>query len=324
MPVYDVSGVHEIRRDLYFARGLRDAAALGDVLRRLGAGEGPVILKVNWFSGLPGQFTDAETLTLFCNAIAGEKVIVEGHACLRNDGSRAVTPANARASWDWMREQEAAYFARTGLDRVLGRDDVRYVNVTDEVWAGKTAPAADVRAALGEKALALEELYDILPACLLAYRGRPLISLARIKVPSPAGDDAFSLSLKNMFGLIPDPDRGAYHPRLPEAVTDVHLLYGAFFPIVGVCEGIFHVVRANDSGGAYEAPWGGRYDDLGALGVMTAGARPAAADAFTAALFGVDIGGRSLMKLAAQRLGPYDKMVALEARLYESYTRPIR
>jgi hypothetical protein len=27
------------------------------------------------------------------------------------------------------------------------------------------------------------------------------------------------------------------------------------------------------------------------------------------------------MKLAEKRLGPYDKMVALEARLYESYVR---
>lgn len=323
MPVYDVSGVHEIRRDLYFARGIRDAALVGEIMRRLGAAEGPVLLKVNWFSNLPGQFTDADTLDLFCDAVGGEKIIIEGHACLRNDGSREVTPENARESWDWMREQEAKYFAVHGLDRILARDDVRYVNITDEVWAGKTVPAEEIRAALAGKTLVFDELYDILPACLMAYKGRPLVSLARIKVPAPAGDDAFSLSLKNMFGLIPDPDRDAYHPRLPEAVTDVHLLYGAYFPIMGICEGISHAVRGNNVDGKYEAPWGECYDDLGALGVMTAGANPAAADAFTAALFGVDVTGRTLMKLAEQRLGPYDKMVALEAKLYESYVRPV-
>jgi uncharacterized protein (DUF362 family) len=318
VPVYDGLRVYEVRDDLYFARGVRDAGPLRELFRMLAVDEGPAIIKVNWFSPYPGQFTDAATLAVACDAIEGEKIVVEGHAAERNDGSREITPDNGRENRDWIREQEAAYFARFGLDAVLARDDVTYVNVTDEVWEGRAVRAAEVRAALEARGakLALEELYGALPEKLLAWRGRPLISLARIKVTDPAsGTVGFSLSLKNMFGLIPEPSRLAYHERLPEAITDVHLLYGTFFRVVGVCEGIFHAVRVNE-GGAHDTAWGDRYDDVEDLGVVVAGAKAAEADAFAAALFGLDISSRAVMTTAEERLGPWDKMVVLEAGRY--------
>jgi hypothetical protein len=318
VPVYDGLRVYEVRDDLYFVRGVRDAAPVREILRMFGAAEGPVLIKANWFSAYPGQFTDAATLALACDAVDGEKIVVEGHAAERNDGSREITPDNGRENWDWIREQEAAYFARFGLDAVLARDDVTYVNVTDEVWEGRAAPEEEVRAALegAGTPLVFEELYGALPAKLLAWRGRPLLSLARVKVSDPAQEAAgFSLSLKNMFGLIPEPNRSAYHGRLPEAITDVHLLYGAFFRVVGACEGIFHAVRVRP-GGAYDTSWGDRYDDLEGLGVVVAGAKAAEADAFAAALFGLDISSRAVMKAAAERLGWWDKMVVLEAARY--------
>jgi uncharacterized protein (DUF362 family) len=318
LPVYDGLRVYEVREDLYFARGVREAGPLREIFRMLAADEGPAVIKVNWFSPCPGQFTDAATLALACDAIEGEKIVVEGHAAERNDGSREITPDNGRENWEWLREQEKEYFSRFGLDAVLARDDVTYVNVTDEVWEGRAVGAAEVRAALESAGtpLAFEELYGALPERLLAWRGRPLISLARIKVSDPQLEaPGFSLSLKNMFGLIPEPNRGAYHERLPEAITDLHLLYGAFFRLVGVCEGIFHAVRVRE-GGAHDTPWGDRYDDVEGLGVVVAGAKAAEADAFAAALFGLDISGRAVMAAAEARLGPWDKMVVLEAGRY--------
>ena len=165
MPVYEGLRVHEIKEDLYFARGVRDVAPMRDILRMLGADEGPVLIKTNWFSPHPGQFTDAATLALACDAVDGEKIVIEGHAAMRNDGSRDVTADNGRENWDWIREQEAAYFARFGLDAVLGRDDVTYVNVTDEVWEGRTVPEGEVRAGLeGSGApLVFDELYGAFP-----------------------------------------------------------------------------------------------------------------------------------------------------------------
>lgn len=319
-PVFERWGIHEVRRDLFFGRGIRDAAMLAELFRAVGVAAGPVLVKPNWFSAYPGQFTDAATLALVCDAIAGPKVVVEGHAAMRNDGSRRITAATGRANWDWLREQEAAYFRRFGLDEVLARDDVTYINVTDEVWSGRVEDEAAVRAALAGRPLAFDELYGVMPSRLLAWRGAPLISLARIKIPSAAeGAFAFSLSLKNMFGLIPEPDRNAYHPRLPEAVVDVHLLYGAFFRVVGVCEGLFHVVKVKAEG-RYDTAWGDRYDDLEGLGVAVAGAKPAEADALAAALFGVDLSARALMEEAERRLGRWDKMVVLEAARLGSIT----
>jgi len=165
-------------------------------------------------------------------------------------------------------------------------------------------------------ALAFDELYGAMPAALLEWRGRPLLDLARIKIPDAASDDAgFSLSLKNMFGLIPEPNRGIYHTRLPEAVVDAHVLYGAFFDVVGVCEGVFHTIRMGGAG-EYDTAWGYRYDDVEGMGIVVAGAKAAEADAFAAALFGVDVSSRDVMTTAEKRLGWWDRMVVLEAMRY--------
>jgi hypothetical protein len=318
VPVYEGLRVYEIKEDLYFARGVRAAGPMRDIFRMLGAAEGPVLIKTNWFSPYPGMFTDAATLALVCDAVDGEKIVIEGHAAMRNDGSREVTPENGRENWEWIREQEAAYFARFGLDAVLGRDDVTYVNVTDEVWEGRVVPAGEVRAAVEGRGgvLTFEELYGTMPAVLMEWRGRPLLSLARIKISDPtlAGAGS-SLSLKNMFGLIPEPNRGIYHTRLPDAIVDAHVLYGTFFDVVGVCEGVFHAIRMGDEG-AYDTAWGYRYDDVEGLGVIVAGANQTEADAFAAALFGVDVSSRAVIKAAEERLEPWDRMVVLEAGRY--------
>jgi hypothetical protein len=318
VPVYEGLRVYEIKEDLYFARGVRDAGPAREILRMLGAAEGPVLIKPNWFSPYPGQFTDAQTLALVCDAVDGEKIIVEGHAAMRNDGSREITPENGRDNWDWIREQEAAYFARFGLDVVLGRDDVTYVNVTDEVWEGRVVPREEVRPALEAAGtpLVFDELYGAMPEKLLAWRGRPLISLARVKVGDASSPSwGFSLSLKNMFGLIPEPNRSRYHERLPEAITDACLLYDAYFRRLGACEALFHAVRVRE-GGAHETSWGDRYDDEEGLGLIAAGANAAEADAFAASLFGLDISSRAVMRAAAERLGGWDRMVVLEATRY--------
>jgi hypothetical protein len=306
VPVYEGLRVYEIKEDLYFARGVRAAGPMRDIFRMLGAAEGPVLIKTNWFSPYPGMFTDAATLALVCDAVDGEKIVIEGHAAMRNDGSREVTPENGRENWEWIREQEAAYFARFGLDAVLGRDDVTYV------------PAGEVRAAVEGRGgvLTFEELYGTMPAVLMEWRGRPLLSLARIKISDPtlAGAGS-SLSLKNMFGLIPEPNRGIYHTRLPDAIVDAHVLYGTFFDVVGVCEGVFHAIRMGDEG-AYDTAWGYRYDDVEGLGVIVAGANQTEADAFAAALFGVDVSSRAVITAAEERLEPWDRMVVLEAGRY--------
>jgi len=63
------------------------------------------------------------------------------------------------------------------------RHGARYVSVTEEVWAGRTAPADEVQALVrgARGPVAQPELYGLVPRCLYDLRGAPLLSLSRFK-----------------------------------------------------------------------------------------------------------------------------------------------
>jgi len=153
-----------------------------------------------------------------------------------------------------------------------------------------------------------------MPEALLECEGAPLISLARLKLPGSGELSAPTLSLKNLFGLVPEPNRTGYHDKLPETLIDVRALYGSYFTPIGVVEAIYHGVREAPDG-VFEAPWG-RYDDLGATGLAVVGANPADVDAFAAGLFGGDVSTRTVMSEYERRVGPWDRMLPLEAARY--------
>jgi uncharacterized protein (DUF362 family) len=286
------------------------------MLGALGCIDKPVLVKVNWFSGLPAQFTDAATLDLFLEALGGPAIILEAHSFMRNDGSRRISNEHARENAKWIRDQENRFLDDNGLSEVMEKQGARYVNVTEEVWAGRAADPTEVRTRVEERSAPLVngELYTAMPETLLEYEGAPLISLARLKLPGPDGGKVPSLSLKNLFGLVPDPDRSGYHKKLAETVVDMWALYGSYFTPVGVAEAIYHGVRENADGGL-EAPWG-RYNDLGATGVAVVGANPANVDAFAAGVFGLDISESPALAEYERHVGPWDRMLPLEAARY--------
>ncbi|UCE26615.1 MAG: DUF362 domain-containing protein [Candidatus Coatesbacteria bacterium] len=316
MPIYNEDGSTAVRDDLFFSGSVKTSAALRGMLGAVGCADKPVLVKVNWFSGLPAQFTDAATLDLFLEALGGPAVVIEGHSFLRNDGSREITVGNARDNAEWIREQENAYLVENGLTEVIEKHGARYVNVTDEVWAGRTIDPSDVRTRVEERfgPLTNEELYDKMPEALLEFEGAPLISLARLKLPASVESNAPTLSLKNLFGLVPEPNRSSYHDKLPETLIDVRALYGSYFTPVGVVEAVYHGVREAPDG-VFEVPWG-RYNDIGTVGLAVVGANPADVDAFAAGLFGGDVSTRTVMSEYERRIGPWDRMLPLEAARY--------
>lgn len=316
MPIYNEDGSTAIRDDLFFSSSVKTPAALRGMLGALGCIDKPVLVKVNWFSGLPAQFTDAATLDLFLEALGGPAVILEAHSLMRNDGSRRISNENARENAKWIRDQENRFLDDNGLSEVMEKQGARYVNVTEEVWAGRVVKQSNVRSRVEERFAPLVngELYTAMPETLLEYESAPLISLGRLKLPGPDGGTVPSLSLKNLFGLVPDPDRSGYHKKLAETVVDMWALYGSYFTPVGVVEAIYHGVRENVDG-ALEAPWG-RYNDLGATGVAVVGANPADVDAFAAGIFGLDISESPVMAEYERRVGPWDRMLPLEAARY--------
>jgi hypothetical protein len=287
---------------------IADPAGLRALLEEASSGSGLVfpwenaIIKVNWFSPDPANYTGAATLDLVLQAVPGRKLIVESHSCGRNYGGREVTASNGHELLPWIREQEKLFLERTGLGEVIQRHGVEYVNATEEVWGGRAAPAADVRRLVEDRAgpIGHPELYAEVPARLFELRDRALLlDLAKIKVPDEAGGDAFSLSVKNLFGLIVEPNRWAYHTGLPGSIVDVACVYLSLFAVLGVAEGIHEYVRGNPQG-QVAVPWG-NYDVIRGSGLAVAGWPLSDVDLTAGKLFGVDLSGRALLKLARFR-----------------------
>jgi hypothetical protein len=277
-----------------------DPAPLGAALRAAGADGGrSYLVKVNWYGPDPGGFTDARTLDFVLSALPGPAVLLESHSVGRNDSSRHdITAENAWENREWIRSQHEQFLDRTGLRAVMARHGARFVNVTEAVWAGLTAPSEAVQAAVEARfgPLQFPELYGCVPLEAWELRGAPLVSLARVKVPAPSSDQ-WSLSLKNLFGLIPDVCRLHYHPRLAQAIVDINKVWRALFPTVGLCEAIFHTLIYAEPG-EYRTAWGG-YVLKQNEGLAWAGRDPVALDLTVARHYGAELAHRTLYRLAA-------------------------
>lgn len=287
-----------VRNAQDFSRFVRKAAIKGDHF----------IIKPNWYSPHPGNFTDAQTLDLLLESLKGKKTIIESYTGARNDGSKNITPENTHQNRDWIRDQEQWFLKETGVAEVLAKHNAEYLNITEEVWQGRTVDAEIIRKAVEDKypPLKHKEFYSYFPQKLSDLREKTLISFARIKV-GLGGDLGFSLSMKNLFGLIPDPSREKYHGDLPQSIIDINKIYRALFNVVGICEGIFQLVTYCPEG-QIQTPWG-KYNIIRDQGVVVFGEELVELDAFTARLFELDVTGRTLLKLGAQTFGSWDQKV---------------
>ncbi len=305
---------------------VNEASALASLLQAAGVNGKRFIIKVNWFGPEYGYFTDARTLDLVLSSLPpSEKIVVEGHAYGRNDGSREINWRDLNEAfdkWEWILQQEAWFLESTGLAEVLKKHGTKYINVTDEVWAGRAVSAETVAAAVEVcySPVADPEMYTFIPEKLWDLRGTTLISLARIKVRSPnaLAEDAspyspiYSLSMKNLFGLVPDPFRFRWHgtkgQRLAQSILDNAKIYSALFDVVGFNEGIFHTLL-NDPIGEHETNWG-RYDIADDQGVAVLGRNLIQLDTFTAALFfPLDWQRWPLFEMAVADFGPVEKQL---------------
>jgi len=191
------------------AASVRDADDLARLLADVDWGDGPVIVKPNWFSNDPGNYTEARVLDLVLEVLPRPAIVVEAYTGPRDYGGRDDIPpdvAGAKAHRAWIAAQDRRWLATSGMDTAFMRHDAEYVNVTEAVWDGRVAPAGEVQAIVEERfgPAPFPELYHYVPQRLFDLRGSVLLSLARIK-------GAFSLSSKNLFGLIPDPLRLRWH-----------------------------------------------------------------------------------------------------------------
>ena len=116
------------------------------------------------------------------------------------------------------------------------------------------------------------------------------------------GDDiVISLAVKNLFGMIPGPDRGEFHGEMNKAmnpsIVDMNKVYRSLFKTKGIVEGVFTASR----GMTLEPQV---YKNHGVLWTCD---DTLELDAVVTAHTGIDPNDVGYLKLAAQNFGDWDE-----------------
>ncbi len=209
------------------------------------------IIKPNWVEPTKGQYTEPKPLRWLFDCLKGKKVIIESHTVWRNKilmetGEVVVNEKNVNEKKDFLREQEKWFLESTGINNLLKEYNVEYINVTEEVWKGKTVEPKIIQQIVEKKfpPIRHKELYGIIPKKIFELKDAVFIDFAKLKTNRGF---AMTLSTKNLFGLIPDPKRSPkYHDHeakiIPYAVLDINKIYRALFNCIFINEGIFTAV----------------------------------------------------------------------------------
>lgn len=285
-----------------------------------------VIVKPNWFSPHPANFTDAHALKILLEALDSRIVVVESYTLEKHDGSMKLEVNGEEVDWRWVmrnpgrgwvtqegawdeiRRQDAWFLDSFGFTDLFEEHDVEYLNVTEEVWSKRTVDPSKVKARVERRysPVSSNAIYGFLPRRLHELRCRPLISLGKVK---GVGGSYPSLTMKNLFGLIPDPLRSWWHgtndQRLSSSIVDIAKVYHAYFKVYGVCEAFKDAV-VSDPEGEVEVPWG-RYSVKEMSGFVSLGRNLVALDAILCGLMGVDPEAVNYLQLGGEEFGAYDR-----------------
>lgn len=226
----------------------------------LGLTSKKVVIKPNWVDGRPGTHTDARVLDMFLSALNRPAVLVESYSFWRTDkmvadssdyfSSKEATLETGKRHWDFFNKQDKLFLETNGLDTVLKKHKAEFINITNEIWKGNGVSTDIIKESVVKKFGPVEDqdLYAMIPHKLYDLRGSDLISFAKAKKDTSYGA---SLSIKNIFGLIPDPNRFAkYHggddeELLTQSIVDVHKVYQSLFKMTFVVEGVFESCEMN-------------------------------------------------------------------------------
>jgi sirohydrochlorin ferrochelatase len=241
-----------------------------------------ILVKVTWHGYATGTYTDSAALDLLLSALPAKAIVLEGHTSSRNVEEAGFNwETEARQNRAWIRQQDAEFLRRTGLAEVLAKHHAEYCNIT-EAWWDEDCPKPET----------------FIPQALLEHRGCPLISFAKFKGPT-------RLAISNLFGLLPEPLRAAWHgpnlTYLARVCCDLAKLYGAVFPLCGMNEALYSAVRWNRQG-LYRSRWG-NYDLISDAGYLAAARDLATADILASRLQGQDVYRSAFFDVVGAELG---------------------
>jgi len=226
----------------------------------------PLIIKADWVAIEDNPTKDLETLQCIIDSAKGKVIVTESHQLwrpkmLEPEGLK-FTVDGKEVNWNWLLEgkgwrwlirnpnwdwfingphwnhlikEEQLLLEKYGYHDFFKDNNVEYVNTTDEIWAGNIADKKTIRETVESRfsPVFTDKLYSFVPKKLYKYRGSTLLSLSKRK-------DYQSFTMKNMFGLLPDPVRAWWHGpedrRLNKSILDMTKIYAALFNLVGMFE----------------------------------------------------------------------------------------
>jgi len=263
----------------------------------------PVVIKPNW--GFSVIFTEADILDWTLDAIDGDALVVESYGwarCREAVEERKYGPFSREA----LRKADKWFLRYSGIDKILEKYDTEYLNITEEVWAGRVVDEDTIHAIVEDAyaPLQMKETASFVPQRVYDLSEGTFLNLSKLKFMG--ADIIISLTLKNLFGMIPGPDRGKFHGEMNSAmnpsIVDMNKIYRALFKMRGVVEGVLTASR----GMTLEPQVFKNH------GVVWTGDDTLELDAVVAAHLGLDPSDVGYLKLAAQSFGNWDdKAVAL-------------
>ena len=164
----------------------------------------------------------------------------------------AVSLIGGKKYWDHYKEQDKQYLSNTGIGKVLIKHQAKYINITHEYWSNKCVDQTAIQKILGSNNILIRntEFLRYIPQEIFDIRRKStLISLSKIKIEESIPGIYISMSVKNLFGLIPDPSRyipyhNNNHQQIPEAINDIYSVYiSIFIDTLWITEGIKTLVK---------------------------------------------------------------------------------
>lgn len=209
----------------------------------------PVIVKPNWSTSK--IFTEAEILDWTLSALKCEKIVAESYAHYRSpifrdhDGpfDTELEKKLAGQKRKDLRENDRWFLELSGVRDVLSKHKVDYLNLSEELWSKQVCEPDKIMSLVDSRfePLVNDIMYSMVPTKLFERRGGTLLSLAKPKLAH--GTIGVSLSIKNLFGMIPTPYRGRFHgtndAKLNDSIMDINKICQSLFDVRGLVEAVF-------------------------------------------------------------------------------------
>ncbi|MGY5863723.1 MAG: DUF362 domain-containing protein [Candidatus Thorarchaeota archaeon] len=298
--------VNPIKFGLVSYRNGIDRESFIDMIKALDL-KPPVVIKPNW--GFSVIFTEADIIDWTLEAIDGDALVTESYGwarCREAVEEKKYGPFSREA----LRKADKWFLKYSGIDKILKKHDVEYLNITEEVWANRVVDDETINGIVEDSysPLHMEELASCVPQRLYDLSDGTLLNLSKLKFMEE--DIVISLALKNLFGMIPGPDRGKFHGEMNNAmnpsIVDMNKIYRSLFKTKGVVEGVFTASR----GMTLEPQVYKNH------GVIWTGDDTLELDAVVSAHVGVNPNEVGYLKLASQNFGDWDTEAVALAKSY--------